>query len=227
MPPAERRALLLLLGLAVAGHAVRFVVTRPSQAPGEIELVRTLPAQSPLAHKDSTIALARPLQPGERVDIDRAGPAEIARLPRVGPALAKRIVADRDARGPFGSLEGLDRVSGVGGGLLTAIAEHAAFSGQVRVPATAALGASGGAVHEVPGPALFALSRVNEARRLALNAASTAQLDSLPGIGRTRAEAIVRDRERNGPFPSVDALTRVPGIKPALVARVRQRLQVP
>jgi len=37
----------------------------------------------------------------------------------------------------------------------------------------------------------------------------------------------VRDRERNGPFPSVDALTRVPGIKPALLARVRERLQVP
>lgn len=218
---------MLLLGLAVAGHAVRFVLTRPSQAPGEIELVRTLPAQSPLAHKDSTIALARPLQPGERVDVDRAGPAEIARLPRVGPALAKRIVADRDARGPFGSLEGLDRVSGVGAGLLAAIAEHAAFSGQARVPATAVVGVPGGAVSEVAGAALVARSPSNEARRVALNAASIAQLDSLPGIGRARAEAIVRDRERNGPFPSVDALTRVNGIKPALVARVRQRLQVP
>lgn len=227
MPPAERRALLLLLGLAVAGHAVRFVVTRPSQAPGEIELVRTLPGQSPLAHKDSTIALARPLQPGERVDIDRVGPAEIARLPRVGPALAKRIVADRDARGPFGSLEGLDRVSGVGSGLLAVIAEHATFSGQVRVAPTAALPVPGGGVTEAPGRAPLAEPHSYEERRLALNAATAAQLDSLPGIGRTRAEAIVRDRERNGPFPSVDALTRVPGIKPALVARVRQRLQVP
>ena len=131
MPPAERRALLLLLGLAVAGHAVRFVVTRPGEAPGEVELIRTLPAQSPLAHKDSTIALARPLEPGERVDLDRAGPAEIARLPRVGPGLAKRIVADRAARGPFGSLEGLDRVSGIGATLLAAIADHASFGGVI------------------------------------------------------------------------------------------------
>jgi len=63
--------------------------------------------------------------------------------------------------------------------------------------------------------------------RLSLNRATIAQLDSLPGIGSKRAEAIVRDRQLNGPFPSVDALTRVPGIKPALVARVRERLQVP
>jgi competence protein ComEA len=76
----------------------------------------------------------------------------------------------------------------------------------------------------VPGP--LAADPPNRGR-LSLNAATVAQLDSLPGIGAKRAEAIVRDRDRNGPFPSIEALNRVPGIKPALVARVRQRLQVP
>jgi competence protein ComEA len=76
----------------------------------------------------------------------------------------------------------------------------------------------------MPGPLAAAWPNLD---RLSLNAATAAQLDSLPGIGAKRAEAIVRDRDRNGPFPSVEALTRVPGIKPALVARVRQRLQVP
>jgi len=243
MAPAERRALLLLLGLAVAGHAVRFVVTRPSQAPGEVELVKTLPAQSPLAHKDSTVALARPLGPGERVDLDRAGPAEIARLPRVGPGLAKRIVADRAARGPFGSIQGLDRVPGVGAALLSAIADHAAFSGPApgspaspaqTAPAWVGSSAYPGAQQVcsgavtgcalVPGPLP---ADPSGSVRVSLNTATVAQLDSLPGIGAKRAGAIVRDRDRNGPFPSVEALTRVPGIKPALVARVRQRLQVP
>jgi competence ComEA-like helix-hairpin-helix protein len=208
-----------------------------------VELVKTLPAQSPLAHKDSTIALARPLGVGEQVDIDRAGPEEIARLPRVGPGLAKRIVADRVTRGPFGSLQGLDRVPGVGPTVLSAIADHAAFSGpssgsgssplpaQPSWPAppvpTGAQPVCVGAVTScalVPGP--LAAASASQAR-LSLNTATAAQLDSLPGIGPKRAEAIVRDRDRNGPFPSVEALTRVPGIKPALVARVRQRLQVP
>lgn len=237
MQPAERRALLLLLGLAVAGHAVRALVEMPSQAPGEVELVRTLPAQSPLAHKESTMALARPLMAGEKIDIDRAGPAEIARLPRVGPGLAKRIVADREARGPFASLEALDRVAGVGPTLLAAIADHATFSGSNNnlTSDLARKPSPGGTV--APCPATIAACTAELVprlasegapwRRLSLNRATIAQLDSLPGIGSKRAEAIVRDRQLNGPFPSVDDLTRVPGIKPALVARVRERLQVP
>jgi competence ComEA-like helix-hairpin-helix protein len=209
MPPAERRALILLLSLAVAGHAVRLVASRPGQAPGEIELVQALPGQSPLAHKDSTIALARPIGPGERIDLDRAGPEEVTRLPRVGPGLAKRIIADREARGPFGNLAGLDRVPGVGATLLAAIEGHVTFSGQPG---------SNGPSHSVLG---------SSPGQLSLNRASAAELEALPGIGSKLAAAIVRDRERNGLFPSVDALTRIPGIKPALVGRVRQRLQVP
>ncbi|HYL28912.1 MAG TPA: helix-hairpin-helix domain-containing protein [Gemmatimonadales bacterium] len=208
MPPAERRALILLLTLAVLGHAVRLVLSRPGSAPGEIELVQALPGRSPLAHKDSTIALARPLEPGERIDLDRAGAQEVGRLPRVGPGLAKRIVADREARGPFGSLEGLDRVPGVGAAVLGAVRDHVRFSGV----ATNAISSSAAAT---------------SADMISLNRATARELEALPGIGARRAEAIVRDRERNGPFPSVDALTRIPGIKPALVARVRQRLQVP
>lgn len=208
MPPAERRALILLLALAVAGHAVRLVVNRPGEAPGEIELVRGLPGQSPLAHKDSTIALARPLDAGERIDLDRASAPEIARLPRVGPGLAKRIIADREARGPFGSLAGLDRVPGVGAGLLAAIRDHVAFGDSARL---------------VPSPGLLARS----AALVSLNSAGVEELAMVPGIGRRRAEAIVRDREQRGPFASVDALSRIPGIKPALLARVRQTLQVP
>jgi len=208
MPPAERRALILLLTLAVLGHAVRLVLSRPGSAPGEIELVQALPGRSPLAHKDSTIALARPLEPGERIDLDRAGAQEVGRLPRVGPGLAKRIVADRVARGPFGSLDGLDRVPGMGAAVLEAVRDHVRFTGVATNNISSSAAATSGSL-------------------VSLNRATAKDLEALPGIGARRAEAIVRERERNGPFPSVDALTRIPGIKPALVARVRQRLQVP
>ncbi len=65
------------------------------------------------------------------------------------------------------------------------------------------------------------------ARRLYLNQATVAQLDSLPGIGPARAAAIVRYRDQHGPFGSLTELTRVPGINPALLQRLSDRLQVP
>lgn len=45
-----------------------------------------------------------------------------------------------------------------------------------------------------------------------INTADLYDLQRLPGIGEKRAQAIVEDRERNGPFYSVEELERVPGI---------------
>ena len=56
---------------------------------------------------------------------------------------------------------------------------------------------------------------------LDLDRARVAELQLLPGVGPELAAAIVLERVRGGPFGSVDALRRVPGIGPVLVARVR------
>ena len=45
-----------------------------------------------------------------------------------------------------------------------------------------------------------------------INAADAALLAELPGIGPTKAAAIVEDREANGPYASAEDLTRVSGI---------------
>ena len=44
--------------------------------------------------------------------------AELERLPGVGPALARRIIAHRDSVGAFDSVDQLDRVRGIGPALL-------------------------------------------------------------------------------------------------------------
>lgn len=62
------------------------------------------------------------------LDLDRATAAEIERLPRIGPVLAARIVADRDSLGPFGSLEGLMRVRGIGPATARVLASYVTFS---------------------------------------------------------------------------------------------------
>jgi competence ComEA-like helix-hairpin-helix protein len=213
MPPAERRALLLLLSLALVGQGVRWLALRPGEAPGEVEILAALPPKSPTAHRDSLVALARPLAPGERIDADRASAAELARLPKVGPALARAIVAYRESNGAFSGLEALDRVPGLGPGLMAAIGPHVEFSSPV-----------GGAVASPAGGATQASPPQG---KVDLNAASPAALDALPGIGPARAASIVQYRARHGPFRSVEDLGRVPGVGPAALARVRDHLVVP
>lgn len=66
------------------------------------------------------------------VDIDRAPAAELERLPHVGPALARRIVADRAANGPFRSLEGLQRVRGIGPAIARHLQGHVTFGTEGR-----------------------------------------------------------------------------------------------
>lgn len=81
-------------------------------------------APSPPSSPTSPSPVAGPA----RIDLDVASAAEIERLPRIGPVLARRIVADRDSAGPFGSLEELRRVKGIGAALAKAIAPYVTFS---------------------------------------------------------------------------------------------------
>jgi competence protein ComEA len=59
-----------------------------------------------------------------------------------------------------------------------------------------------------------------------LNRAPAAELEQLPGVGPATASAIVDDRERNGPFASVDDLDRVPGIGPSKLDALRDLVTV-
>lgn len=51
-----------------------------------------------------------------------------------------------------------------------------------------------------------------------VNTADARALEQLPGVGPATAQAIVAERERNGPFVSFGDLDRVPGIGPAKLA---------
>jgi competence ComEA-like helix-hairpin-helix protein len=203
--PDDRRAATLLLGLALAGLAVRIVLAGP-EPPGAVgfrQTDATRPAQDSVAARAAR--LARPLATGERIDVDRASVEDLTRLPRVGPGIANRIVAHRDAHGPFGTLDGLDRVPGIGPVLLEAVSRHVTFSGRPR----ANLG---------PGA---------HPRPLSLNRATAEELAELPGIGAAKAAAIVAFRRRHGPFRNMDDLAKVSGIGSRTVEGLRERVRIP
>ncbi len=200
----DKRAALLLLTLALAGAFVRFLGLGGG-APGEIGY-RGGGEDRPSHDSVSAVAsrLARPLRPDERIDLDRADARELARLPRIGPGLAARILADRESRGPFGSLEALARVAGVGPGLVETIRPHSTFSSRARVPQSSA----------------------KTAAKVSLNTATADQLEQLPGIGPARALAIVEDRRRHGRYRAIEDLARVRGIGAATVSRLRTLVTV-
>lgn len=70
------------------------------------------------------------------------------------------------------------------------------------------------------GVAVAADGKVN------LNTATVEELDKLPGIGSTRAKAIVQYREEQGRFLQVDDLKNVPGFGMKLVDQVRDKVKV-
>jgi len=51
---------------------------------------------------------------GATVDINTATAAELETLPRIGPMTAQKIVEYREANGPFESIEGIQKVPGIG-----------------------------------------------------------------------------------------------------------------
>ena len=72
---------------------------------------------------------------GARLDLDVATAAQIDSLPGVTPLMARRIVEDRIRRGPFLSMSGLQRVSGVGHQFMQKIDTLVTFSGTYSFPA--------------------------------------------------------------------------------------------
>ncbi len=59
------------------------------------------------------------------VDLNSATAEQLETLPGIGPVIAERIVADREAQGPYSSVEDLTRVSGIGDSLVSKLADAA------------------------------------------------------------------------------------------------------
>ena len=61
---------------------------------------------------------------GALIDLNRAGPAQLESLSGIGPALAVRIIEDRNENGPFETPEAVTRVRGIGARTLARFRER-------------------------------------------------------------------------------------------------------
>lgn len=86
---------------------------------------------------------------------------------------------------------------------------------QVHVPALAQNGQTDETSAEVIVPTPMGGDQVN------VNIATLEELDILPGIGPSLAQAIIDHREEFGPFADLEMLDEVPGIGPALLEEIK------
>ena len=158
-------------------------------------------------------ARSRPLEPGERIDPNRADEVELDRLPGVGPATARAIVAARERGLSFRMAGDLSTVRGIG----PATVERLRPLLDLRRPPPArggmGRGVGGAGATRTPDPTVD------------VNTASVEELTTLPGIGPALAGRVVAER-RKQMFSSVEDLERVPGIGPATVNRLRGHVRV-
>ncbi|HUH12108.1 MAG TPA: ComEA family DNA-binding protein [Longimicrobiales bacterium] len=172
------------------------------------------------AERERAAARSRPLAAGERLDPNRASATELDRLPGIGPAVAGRIVAAREAGAVFTRAEDLAAVKGIGPATVKRVAPHLDFSRVVAVgsggrpgPGGAAARTGGGQSGPGGGPAPVDVNR-----------AAPAELETLPGIGPALAGRMVAFRDSAGPFRSLQELARVPGIGPRTLERLAGRV---
>jgi competence protein ComEA len=158
-----------------------------------------------------------------RLDLNRAGTAELAQLEGVGPKLAERIVAHRRQQGPFRTVGALRQVSGIGPKTFARIqpwvcVEAGDDTGEAvkspgrREPARQPVMAARRASSKKEAALAGALINVNEA--------SAAELQRLPRIGPVLSQRIIEERNR-ARFRSVDELRRVKGIGPKTLENLR------
>lgn len=135
--PAERKALLFFSTVLVLGASTRAYRTLHSRSPVDSRARWALEHQIKAADSARHAGLRKPKRekkqksapkPTGPVDLDVASEEEIESLRYIGPALAKRIIADRDSLGPFGSIEGLKRVKGVGSSMVEKLRPTVTFS---------------------------------------------------------------------------------------------------
>ena len=135
--PAERKALLFFSIVLVLGASTRAFRSLHSRSPADAGSKSALEKQIKAADSARKAGLRKPKRerkekaapkPLGPLDLDIASEREIEALRHIGPALARRIVADRDSFGPFGSVEGLRRVKGVGPSMVEKLDSTVTFS---------------------------------------------------------------------------------------------------
>ena len=210
MTASRRRSLLLGFGLAAA-LAWLVALSAPALA---------APATPPASGDNSgSAAVGATAAPAVPLDLNAASERELASLPGVGPATARKIISGR----PYASVGELSR-AGVPPKTIQKITPLVTVAGQApaAAPAGAPAGAASPPIRGAAGPKTARGSRQAAAMseppakpKVDLNSAGEKDLETLPGVGPATARKIIAAR----PYGMVEDLARA-GIAASVIAKL-------
>ena len=159
------------------------------------------------------------------VDINTATAAELTQVKGVGAPTAKKIIANR----PYASLDDLSK-TGIPAGTLTKLKPSFTVGAAPAAAVPAAAVAKATAPVAATAPAAAVASPATSAKPAAtigkdvinINTATKEQLDSLPGIGDSKAQAIIAGR----PYAKIEDIMKVKGIKQGAFDKIKDRVTV-
>ena len=145
-------------------------------------------------------------EPPDLIEFSAATQADLVKVKGIGKKTAESILAYRDENAPIKRMGQLLEVKGIGKAKLQRLTCFFYVETEGRLPCEIAT------IRHGAGP-------VN------INTATTKELQTLPNIGKKRAEKIINDRTENGLFRSVDDLQRIKGIGRGMVDKLKDLVE--
>lgn len=80
---------------------------------------------------------------------------------------------------------------------------------------------------ETNAPSAVPSLQADDSNKIYINTASEQEISQLPGIGKTKAQAIIAYREEHGPFQKTEDLLNVTGIGEKTLEKIKEYIVVP
>lgn len=206
-----------------------FVTVGPAAAPQPAK-TETKPAKAPASSEKAAAKAVQAKAPAGLVDLNTADQKTLESLPGVGPKTAQEIIKGR----PYKSVDDLSKVKGISKGKMDTLKGMVTVStpkgpGPVAPSAAPAIPVPAAPAKAAPAPKVpsgvekqAAPIKLAPGEKININTASKEQLDALPGVGPTKAQAIIDGRPYNAP----EDIMKVKGIKEGTFNKIKDLITV-